>query len=157
MSVQQKKETRTYSSVNFQCCLHPPSVLVYIRVNTIFVRQCTPLYPAHNPCKHPGALPAQIRTGQRSPAIVRACVSATFLESGAQKVPSNCSLVRSRKTHETVNMSFLRWLSTTKSTIYFFRALLTWQNCRFLFPPNQPKPLATLVRNFLARTCVPNL
>lgn len=85
------------SSVHFHGSSHPRSVLVDIRVNAILVWQRACLAPANNACKHPAAVSIQHWTGQRSSAIVRACVSAAFFESGTQKILSYRSVVRARK------------------------------------------------------------
>lgn len=91
------KLTLMHSSVHFHGSPHPRNILVNIRVNSILVWQSAFLAPAHNACKHPAAVPIRHWAGQRSPAIVSACVTAAFFESGTQKVLSYRSVVRPRK------------------------------------------------------------
>lgn len=93
----QEQNANTNSSVHFHGSLHPLCELVDIGVNAILMWQGTSLAPAHDACKHPPAVPIQHWTGQRSPAIVSACVSATFFKSSTQEIISYRPVVRARK------------------------------------------------------------
>ena len=92
----QEQNANINSSVHFHGSLHPLSELVDIRVNSILMWQGASLAPAHDACQHPPAVSIHW-AGQRSPAIVRACVGTAFFESSTQEILSYRPVVRARK------------------------------------------------------------
>lgn len=145
----------THSSVHFHCFPHPRSELVDIRVNSILVWQCAGLSPAHNACKHPAAVSIRHCTGQRSAAIVMACVSAAFFESSTQEVPSYRSIVRARKMTKQLIQILTFTFKDCNQTRPFLRPL-TSRNCRHLSLPNLPRPLSTQETCFRSKMCDPS-